>query len=279
MGSDNIPAGSSLRGAVAMEANTSLVSGDLKNDSYASNRPPVGPSFTGHDIYQGSVSHLNSKSLDHESPSSFDTRSAKSHSEERHDSPKWEKSKKKDNKKGGNKRKKADPPSNSESQFGNVQPLESSTFSSGMDKAATKMDQPRNISIQASEHGQLSNMVQSSSMMEHNTMRSALRAKQEIQHQAEKSLDSTNISNSLSRTPHSRHPEEIEVSSAHNVLSRQGVSHPVAHDVLNTRGAWNQTKSGTPFEKSQVPRFSFNTSGGNLSGETLLHQSAGSRAL
>ncbi|KAL8131393.1 hypothetical protein AgCh_007358 [Apium graveolens] len=268
-------AGSSLRGAVAMEANTSLVSGDLRNDSYASNRPPVGPSFTGHDIYQGSVSHLNSKSLDHESPSSFDTRSAKSHSEEKHDSPNWEKAKKKDNKKSGSKRKKADPPSNSESQFGNIQPLESSTFSSGMDKAATKMDQPRNISIQASEHGQFNNMVQSSSMTEHNSMRSALRAKQEIQHQAEKSLDSTNISNSLSRTPHSRHPEEIEVSSAHNALSRQGVSLPVAHDVLNSRGTWNQTKTGTPFEKSQVPRFSFNTTGGNLSGETLLHQSAG----
>ncbi|XP_074335224.1 uncharacterized protein LOC141672507 isoform X1 [Apium graveolens] len=47
--------GSSLRGAVAMEANTSLVSGDLRNDSYASNRPLVGPSFTGHDIYQGSL--------------------------------------------------------------------------------------------------------------------------------------------------------------------------------------------------------------------------------
>lgn len=141
------------------------------------------------------------------------------------------------------------------------------------------IDQPRNISIQGGEHGQFNNMVQSSNMMEHNTMRSALRAKQEIQHQAEKSLDSTNISNSLSRTPHSRHPEEIEVSSAHNALSRQqGVSLPVAHDVLNTRGTWNQTKTGTPFEKSQVPRFSFNTSGGNSSAEPLLHQSAGNSA-
>ncbi|XP_017245995.2 chromatin structure-remodeling complex protein SYD isoform X2 [Daucus carota subsp. sativus] len=270
-------AGSSLRGAVAMEANTSLVSGDLtKTDPYASNRPPVGPSFTGHDIYQGSASHLNSKSLDHESPSSFDTRSVKSHSEERHDSPKWEKAKKKDNKKGGSKRKKGDPSSNSENQFGNIQPLESSTFGSGMDKAATKADQPRNISIQGGEHGQFNNMVQSSSMMEHNTMRSALRGKQEIQHQGEKSVDSTNISNSLSRTPHSRHPEEIEVSSAHNALSRQqGVSLPAANDVLNTRGTWNQTKTNTAFEKSQVPRFSFNASSGNLSAETLLNQSAG----
>lgn len=277
---DNITAGSSLRGAVATEASSSLASSEqTKVDAYASNRPPVGPSSAGHDIYQGSVSHLNSKSLDHESPSSFNTRPVKSHSEEKRDSLNWEKANKKDNKEGSSKRKRADPSLTSERQSGNLQPLDTSTCSSGMDKVATKIDQHRSLSIHGGEHGHFNNTIQTSSQMEHMTslnsaMRSVLRAKQETQHQAEKSLDSTNISNSLSRVPHSRHLEEMEVSSAHNASGRQQEgSLQSTNDALNSRGLWNQTKIGLPFEKSQVQKFPFHASGGDSSAETFMHQS------
>lgn len=55
----------------------------LAENDFASGRPPVGPCSTGHDYYQGSGTQRSSQSLDHESPSSLDTRSANSQSQER----------------------------------------------------------------------------------------------------------------------------------------------------------------------------------------------------
>ncbi|KAJ6323474.1 hypothetical protein OIU76_010893 [Salix suchowensis] len=54
-----------------------------KVDPSASSRPLVGPISAGHDYYQGSGTQRSSQSFDHESPSSLDTRSANSQSQER----------------------------------------------------------------------------------------------------------------------------------------------------------------------------------------------------
>ncbi|XP_057957466.1 chromatin structure-remodeling complex protein SYD-like isoform X2 [Malania oleifera] len=96
-----------------------------KVDSFPSGRPPVGPSSSGHDIYQGSVSHRSGKSFDHESPSSLDTRSANSQSQERREATNWEKqANQSDSKKARAKRKRADSSLASESQSDNPQQLD-----------------------------------------------------------------------------------------------------------------------------------------------------------
>lgn len=69
-----------------------------KIDSFAPSKPPVVPSSGGHDIYQGPVSHRSGISFDHESPSSLDTRSTNSQSNQNQ----------KDNKKVSSKRKRAE---------------------------------------------------------------------------------------------------------------------------------------------------------------------------
>ncbi|KAG6664353.1 hypothetical protein CIPAW_02G087300 [Carya illinoinensis] len=77
-------AGSSQSGGVAKDSKVGLAENEMsKVDPFTSNRPPVGPSSAGHDYYQGSVAHRNSQSFDHESPSSLDSRSANSKSQER----------------------------------------------------------------------------------------------------------------------------------------------------------------------------------------------------
>lgn len=105
-------AGSSSAAGVAKDTQAGLAENEMaKIDAFASSRPPVGPSSAGHDIYQGSVSHKSGgKSFDHESPSSLDTRSANSQSQERRDSANWEKQvNQKDSKKSNAKRKRTDP--------------------------------------------------------------------------------------------------------------------------------------------------------------------------
>lgn len=80
-----------------------------KSGALASSKPPVGPSSTDHDYYQGSATHRSGQSFDQESPSSLDSRSANSQSQEKHDSVNWDKQlNDKDGKKGTKKRKKVD---------------------------------------------------------------------------------------------------------------------------------------------------------------------------
>ncbi|XP_011034240.1 PREDICTED: chromatin structure-remodeling complex protein SYD-like isoform X2 [Populus euphratica] len=87
-----------------------------KIDTFASSRPPVGPSTAGHDYYQGSGTQRSSQSFDHESPSSLDTRSANSQSQERGVNQK-------DGKKAAAKRKRVDSSLHSEMHGDNPQQL------------------------------------------------------------------------------------------------------------------------------------------------------------
>ncbi|KAJ1414267.1 SNF2-related, N-terminal domain [Sesbania bispinosa] len=80
-----------------------------KMDHFASGRPPVAPSSGATDYYQGSVAQRSGQSFDQESPSSLDSRSANSQSQDRHDVAKWDKQvNQKDGKKATSKRKRRD---------------------------------------------------------------------------------------------------------------------------------------------------------------------------
>uniref|UniRef100_A0A5B6YW35 Chromatin structure-remodeling complex protein SYD n=1 Tax=Davidia involucrata TaxID=16924 RepID=A0A5B6YW35_DAVIN len=271
-------AGSSQTVGIVKDSKASLAENEItKIDSHASNRPLVGPSGAGQNIYQGSVSHLGSKSLDHESPSSFDTRSTNSQSQERRDTPNWDKVNQKDSKKANSKRKRTDSLSITEPHIDKPQQLDTHNLNTRKGKVMNKVKPPGKLFVESGEHGH-SNMVQSSGQMEHipsisGNMTSMFRAKQESQHLTEKSLDSTNIANSMSRAPNSRYPEEMEVSSSLGL--QQGVSQPSTHDILRSRGIWNQNKIGSPFEKSQVSRFPSNAGCGNLTADILMQQSTG----
>ncbi|KAJ0092542.1 hypothetical protein Patl1_25559 [Pistacia atlantica] len=97
---------------VAKDPKMGLTENEMsKIDPFTSSRPPVGPNTAGHDYYQASGTHRSSQSFDHESPSSLDTRSANSQSQERQ----------KDGKKAATKRKRGDSSIPVESQNENPQ--------------------------------------------------------------------------------------------------------------------------------------------------------------
>ncbi|KAK9289272.1 hypothetical protein L1049_017748 [Liquidambar formosana] len=274
--------GSSQAVGVTKDSKAGLAENEMsKLDAFASSRPPVGPSTAGHDIYQGSVSHRSGKSFDHESPSSLDSRSANSQSQERRDTANWDKQvNQKDSKKPNAKRKRADSSMAMEQHIDNPQLYDTrnTVVNPRKGKLTNKVEPQGSFSVKGGEHAHF-NMVQSSGQMEHfpslsSSMRSMLRAKQENQNLTEKVLDSTNISNSMSRTPNLKYPEEMEVSSIHNGLGlQQGGSIPSTHEILSSRGVWNQNKVGFPFDKSQVSRFSPNVAAGNLTTEISMQQS------
>lgn len=230
-----------------------------KIDPFTSSRPPVGPSSGGHDYYQVSGTHRSSQSFDHESPSSLDTRSASSQPQERQ----------KDVKKGSSKRKRGDSSISHEPQNENPQQPDSRNSVGNPRKGKmNKVESPGSFSVKGGEHSNF-NMVPSGGQTEHfsslsGNMSSILRVKQEAQNITEKPFDSTNISNSMSRAPNSKFPEEVEVSSSGQ---QQGSSLSSPNDILAMRGVWNQNRPGFPFERSQVPRFP-----GNMMTETPMQQ-------
>ena len=246
--------GSSHAGGVAKDSKVGLADSEVsKVEPYASNRPPIGQSSSGHDYYHGSVAHRSSQSFDHESPSSLDSRSANSQSQERQQ---------RDGKKATAKRKRGDTSLPVE-QHDNTQQLDPRNAVVNPRKGKmSKVEPLASLPVKGGERTNF-NMVPSSGHMEHfaslsGSMRPMLRTKQEGQHMIEKQLDSANISNSMLRAPNPKYPEEVEVSSASG--QQQGGSLP-SHDI---RGGWNQNKTGVPFEKSQVPRFSSNVVSGNM---------------
>ncbi|XP_065631375.1 chromatin structure-remodeling complex protein SYD [Quercus suber] len=250
-------AGSSQAGGVANDSKVGLAENEVsKVDPFASNRPPVGPSSVGHDYYQGSLAHRSSQSFDHESPSSLDSRSANSQSQERQQ---------KDGKKATTKRKRGETSLPMEQHIDNTQQLDTRNAVVNPRKGKMNKVEPQaSLSVKGGERTNF-NMVPSSGQMEHfaslsGSMRPMLRVKQEGQHTIERQMDSSNISNSMLRAPNPKFPEEVEVSSAHNA-SQQGGSLP-SHDI---RGVWNQNKTGLPFEKSQIPRFPSNVPGNMMS--------------
>ncbi|ONI28478.1 hypothetical protein PRUPE_1G143200 [Prunus persica] len=255
--------GSSQAVGVSKDSKTGLAENEMSNmDPFSTSRPPVGPSSTGQDYYQGSTTHRSSQSFDHESPSSLDSRSANSQSQERRDTANWDKQvNRKDGKKATTKRKRGDTSIPTEPHLDNPQHLDTRNAIVNTRKGKiNKVEPPAGFPIKGGENANF-NIAPSSGQMEHFTsfsgsMRPLLRAKQEGQNLIEKQLDLTNTSNSMSRAPNAKLPEEMEVSSTHNALAQQQAAPvPLTHD---TMGVWNQSKAGFPFDKSQVPRFSSN---------------------
>ncbi|XP_040374993.1 chromatin structure-remodeling complex protein SYD isoform X7 [Rosa chinensis] len=256
--------GSSHTAGVAKDSNTGLAETEVsKMDPFSSSRPPVGPISTGHDYYQGSATHRSSQSFDHESPSSLDSRSANSQSQERRDTANRDNQvNRKDGKKATTKRKRGETSVPTESQLDSPQNLD--TIDSVVNTRKGKMSKgelPPGFSIKGGENANF-NIVPSSGQMEHFTspsgsMRPMVRVKQEGQHLIERQ-DLTNSSN-------------MEVSSIQNASAQQhAASLPPTNDIM---GVWSQNKPGFPYEKSQVPRFSSNVVPGNVTAESPMQQS------
>ncbi|XP_058199382.1 chromatin structure-remodeling complex protein SYD-like [Rhododendron vialii] len=254
-------AGSSQTAAMVNDSKSGMAEYERTNPQ-ASSRPPVGPSAAGHDIYQGSVSHPGSKSFDHESPSSYDTKSANSQSQERHD-PALDKPNQDDSKKASSKRKRADSSSTTEPHIENSQQLDNCNLNARKGKMANKVEPPRSLPIRGSEHSQF-NMVQGSGQMEHIPPLPA-------------SMRSTNLASSMQQSANPKYREEIEVSSAHSALAlQQGGSRLSPHDILNSRALWSQNRTGSSLENTQVPRFPSNAISSNSTAEMFMHQSIAS---
>ncbi|KAA3480994.1 chromatin structure-remodeling complex protein SYD-like isoform X2 [Gossypium australe] len=227
-----------------------------KFDPFSSSRPPVGPSIAGHEYYQGAATHRGSQSFDHGSPSSLDTRSANSQSQDKQMNQN-------DSKKGATKRKRGD---------------SSSPLEPNFDESLITVVDPRKGKMNKAETSGPANynMVPSSGQMEHfpsssGNMRSIHRGRQDGQNVTENLVDSTNISNMMSRGPSSKYPEEVEVSSAQNVPRQQQGGLPGAHEIFSSRG-----KAGLPFDRSQLHRFSPNVSGNitaEIASQQLMHAS------
>lgn len=80
-----------------------------RTDGFASSKPPAAPSSMGHDPFQGCASQRSTRSFDQESPSSMDTRSTNSHSQDRREAAGWEQQgAERDPKRASTKRKRSD---------------------------------------------------------------------------------------------------------------------------------------------------------------------------
>ncbi|XWS39076.1 hypothetical protein CRYUN_Cryun18bG0019100 [Craigia yunnanensis] len=257
-------AGSSQAVAVPKDSKAGLAQNEMpKFDPFSSSRLPVGPSIAGHEYYQGAGTHRSSQSFDNESPSSLDTRSANSQSQDKQMNQN-------DSKKAAAKRKRGDSSSPLEPNFDNSQPLDS----------RNAMIDPRKGKMNKSEPTGPANynMVPSSGQMEHfpsspGNMRSMLRGRLDGQNVTENLAHSKNISNLMSRAPSSKCPEEVEVSSIQNAPGQQQGGVPGAHEVFSSRGVWTQNKAGFPFDRSQLLRFSPNVVSGNMTADIASQQS------
>ena len=102
--------GSSLAVGVAKDSRVGLAETEMsKMDPFASSRPAVVPSGGASDYYQGSVVQRSGQSFDQGSPSSLDSKSANSHTQDRRDTANWDRQvNQKDSKKATTKRKRGD---------------------------------------------------------------------------------------------------------------------------------------------------------------------------
>ncbi|KAJ6980971.1 LOW QUALITY PROTEIN: chromatin structure-remodeling complex protein SYD-like isoform X2 [Populus alba x Populus x berolinensis] len=152
--------GSSLAVGVGKDSKVGLAENEIsKVDPSASSRPPAGPSSAGHDYYQGSGTQRSSQSFDHESPSSLDTRSANSQSQERG-------ANQKDGKKAVAKRKRGDSSLHSEMHVDNPQQLDPrNTIVNPRKGKMNKVDSPGSYAVRGGENTSF-NKVPSSGQLE-----------------------------------------------------------------------------------------------------------------
>ncbi|XP_021727762.1 chromatin structure-remodeling complex protein SYD-like isoform X8 [Chenopodium quinoa] len=84
-------AGCSQSAGVVADSKSGMIENETtRPDGFSSGKPPAVPSSIGNDPFQGPVSQRSAMSFDHESPSSIDTRSTNSYSQDRREPPGWE---------------------------------------------------------------------------------------------------------------------------------------------------------------------------------------------
>ena len=224
--------GSSQAVGVATDSRVGLAENEMpKMDSFASGRPPVAPSSGAPDYYQGSVAQRSSQSFDQGSPSSLDSRSANSQSQDRRDTANLDKQvNQKDGKRATSKRKRGDTSSPVELHVDIPSQLDHRNTVNTRKGKMTKAEPADGPPVKSGELTNF-NRVPSSSQMDHSpalsgSMRTMHRANQEGSHLLEKQTDLTKIGNPVPCALNSKYPEDTEVSSAHIASGKhQGGSH------------------------------------------------------
>ncbi|KAL2339088.1 hypothetical protein Fmac_013534 [Flemingia macrophylla] len=206
-----------------------------KMDQFASGRPPVAPSGGAPDYYQGTMAPRSSQSFDQGSPSSLDSRSANSQSQDRRDTSNWDKQvNQKDGKKAPTKRKRGDTSSPVELNVDSSSQLDSRNTGINTRKGKmSKAESSDGLPVKSSELTNF-NMAPNSGQMENvstlpGSMRTMLRANQEGHHLLAKQTDLTKIGNPMVRAPNSKYAEDTEVSSAHIASGKQQGAYPKVH--------------------------------------------------
>ncbi|KAJ4968716.1 hypothetical protein NE237_015417 [Protea cynaroides] len=218
------------------------------------NRPPAGPSRAenvGHDAYQGSASQRSSKSFDHGSPSSLDTRSA--NSQERRDTAKPDKQgRQKDTKKASAKRKRADSTSATEAHNSNPQQLDSPSIGSNTTKG--KGDAQGSFTLKGGEH----NPVQTSG-----GLGPIFRTNQENQNLLKRPGDKTKATNSMCWAP-----------TPNGTLGLEKGGMQLSRHEIPSSGGLNQHKVGLQTENFQGSRFPRDVVSSGSTDETSMSQLA-----
>ncbi|KAI4345492.1 hypothetical protein L6164_012612 [Bauhinia variegata] len=215
-------------------------------DHFSSGRPPVVPNSGAPDYYQGSVAQRSSQSFDQGSPSSLDSRSANSQSQDRRDTANWDKQvTQKDGKKATTKRKRGDSSSPLEQNVDIPSQLDPrNTVINARKGKMTKAEPSDGHTVRSGEQTN-SNMVPSSSQIEHfsalsGSMRAMHRVNQESHHLLEKQADITKIGNPMQHVPSLKYPEDTEVSSAHIAPGQQ-------------QGVYSKVHGGVPVATNAYP--------------------------
>ncbi|KAG2407182.1 Chromatin structure-remodeling complex protein [Vigna angularis] len=220
---------------VTKDSRVGLVENEVsKMDPYASGRPPVAPSGGAPDYYQGSVAQRSGQSFDQGSPSSLDSRSANSQSQDKRDTANWDKqSNQKDGKKATTKRKRGDTSSPVELHVDSPQLDPRNTGVSARKGKMTKAELSDGLPVKSGELTNF-NMAPNSGQMENvstlpGSMRTMLRANQEGHHSLAKQTDLTKIGNPMVRAPNSKYAEDSEVSSALIASGKQQGAYAKVH--------------------------------------------------
>ncbi|KAK4787237.1 hypothetical protein SAY86_011070 [Trapa natans] len=162
---------------VSTSTNTSLAEHDMsKSSTFASGRAVAGPSSGGHEYYQGPLTLRSNQSFNQESPSSLETRSANSQSQERRDSVSYSKpGNQKDSKKAEPKRKRGDSIAATESHADDSQKPDNNNIVNPRKGKMSKVD-ASGVSLRGADNANF-NITQTTIQMEH--LQSSLRKKQE----------------------------------------------------------------------------------------------------
>ncbi|KAF5187197.1 chromatin structure-remodeling complex protein SYD isoform X2, partial [Thalictrum thalictroides] len=229
-----------------------------RHDPINPNRPPMGPSRgdSSRDIYQSSVSQRSSNLFEQGSPTSMDSRSA--NSQERPDSGKQDKrAPKRENKKVNAKRKRED--STSSADLNTEMVYQSDTPSTGFNqrrgKTPTRTEMQSQFNPKRPEKV-LVNPVHNNANMEHQAL-------------MERSLDRTQITNSTSVNPSSKHLDDGEMAGHSSVGQQKGAVFPFGRNIVNPRVVQDQYKMGLQYANSQFSKLPPNLSGGLMAESSL----------